>query len=310
MLVRVHPWLIRDFTSAFHIPHSVAGFYHFIMSFDTLAIVGVGLLGGSVGLAAKGRGLSQRVIGIGRNPATLARAQELGAIDSFTTSLSEGASQADIIVVCSPVDLVARHVREVAQSAKPGTIITDVGSTKANIVRDVESKLPSNIHFVGAHPLAGSEKQGAEFAKANLFEGRVCVLTPTVNTNAAALERITFFWQTLGSVIKTLSPEEHDLALATTSHLPHYIAALLAKQLPAAWRPFAATGFRDTTRIAAGDPHLWTAIAQENALAVSHALDVFAKQLETLRTAVLNQDSEELCRLLTEAKRGRDALGS
>ncbi|WP_020471234.1 prephenate dehydrogenase [Zavarzinella formosa] len=280
------------------------------MLFDTLAIVGVGLLGGSVGLAAKARGLSRHVVGIGRTPANLNRAKELGILDSFTTNLAEGVSSADIIVVCSPVDLIAAHVLEAAKAAKPGALLTDVGSTKGNIVRDVEAKLPPGVDFVGAHPLAGSEKQGAEFARVDLFDGRMCVLTPTANTKPAAKERATLFWQTIGSQVRTLSPEEHDLALATTSHLPHYIAALLARQLPEAWRPFAATGFRDTTRIAAGDPHLWTAIASENTLAISHALDVFAGQLETLREAVLNQNTAELGRLLTEAKRVRDALGS
>lgn len=280
------------------------------MLFDTLAIVGVGLLGGSVGLAAKARGISRRVVGIGRSPANLAKAKDLGVIDSLTTDLTAGVADADLIVVCSPVDKIAEHALEAAKAAKSGALITDVGSTKANIVRDVEAKIPPGVAFVGAHPLAGSEKQGAENARAELFDNRVCILTPTANTPAVAVERSKLLWSTLGSQVRTLTPEEHDLALATTSHLPHFIAALLAKQLPEAWRAFAATGFRDTTRIAAGDPLLWTAIARENSLAISHALEVFAGQLDGLREAVLKQDSDELARLLTEAKKVRDALGS
>jgi prephenate dehydrogenase len=280
------------------------------MVFDSLTIVGVGLIGGSVGLAAKARTGTQRVIGVGRNSDTLARARDLGAIDEFTTDLAAGVRAADVVVFCSPVDRIAPQARDAAPYAKPGALFTDAGSTKANIVRNLDGHLPAHIRFVGAHPLAGSEKQGADNARADLFEGRVCVLTPTPRTDLAALEWATLFWSSLGCEVKRLTPEEHDLALAATSHLPHFVAALLASQLPDKWRPFTATGFRDTTRIASGDPALWTAIARENALALSHALDQFADRLNELRKAVLDPDSDELTDLLIEAKRVRDALGS
>jgi cyclohexadieny/prephenate dehydrogenase len=280
------------------------------MLFDSLTIVGVGLIGGSIGLAAKARAASRRVVGVGRNPETLARAQDLGAIDEFTTDLTHGVRSADVVVFCSPVDQIARQALQAAPAAMPGVLFTDAGSTKANIVRDLDGKLPAHVRFVGAHPLAGSEKQGAENARDDLFDGRVCVLTPTPGTNPAAVEQAALFWQALGCEVMRVTPEEHDLALATTSHLPHFVAALLAAQLPTKWRPFTATGFRDTTRIAAGDPALWAAIARENALALAHALDQFAGRLDELRKAVLNQDSDELIDLLTAAKRVRDALGS
>ena len=280
------------------------------MLFDSLAIVGVGLIGGSVGLAAKARAATRHVVGIGRNADTLARAKALGVIDEFSTNLAAGVRSADIVVFCSPVDRIARQACEAANHAKPGVLFTDAGSTKANIVRDLERYLPAHVRFVGAHPLAGSEKQGAENARADLFEEKVCVLTPTAKTDIAALERVSLFWQALGCDVKRLTPEEHDLALATTSHLPHFVAALLAGQLPAKWREYTATGFRDTTRIAAGDPALWTAIARENALALSHALDQFAERLDELREAILKSDGEALNHLLTEAKKVRDALGS
>jgi cyclohexadieny/prephenate dehydrogenase len=280
------------------------------MLLDSLAIVGVGLIGGSIGLGAKARSVSRRVVGIGRNPETLAKAQAFGAIDEFTTELASGVRSANVVVFCSPVDQIARQAREAAMYAMAGALFTDAGSTKANIVRDLERSLPAHLRFVGAHPLAGSEKQGAENARADLFDGRVCVLTPTQRTDPAAVERATQFWQALGCVVKRLTPEEHDLALATTSHLPHFIAALLAKQLPNKWRDFTATGFRDTTRIAAGDPGLWTAIGRENALALSHAVDQFRNALDELREAVLNPDSDALTDILTDAKKVRDALGS
>jgi prephenate dehydrogenase len=280
------------------------------MVFDSLTIVGVGLIGGSVGLSAKARTGTRRVIGVGRSPDTLARACDLGAIDEFTTDLATGVRAADVVVFCSPVDQIARQARDAAPYAKPGALFTDAGSTKANIVRNLDGHLPAHIRFVGAHPLAGSEKQGADNARADLFEGRVCVLTPTPRTDLAALEWATLFWSSLGCEIKRLTPEEHDLALATTSHMPHFVAALLASQLPDKWRPFTATGFRDTTRIASGDPALWAAIGRENALALAHALDQFSDRLNELRKAVLDPESDELRDLLTEAKRVRDALGS
>jgi len=279
------------------------------MLFDSLAIVGVGLIGGSVGLAAKARAATRHIVGIGRNSDTLAQAKSLGVIDEFSTDLAAVAS-ADIVVFCSPVDHIVRQAREAATHAKPGVLFTDAGSTKANIVRDLERHLPAHVRFVGAHPLAGSEKQGAENARGNLFEERVCVITPTAKTDIAAVERVSLFWQALGCKVKPLTPEEHDLALATTSHLPHFVAALLAGQLPAKWREFTATGFRDTTRIAAGDPALWTAIARENSLALSHALDEFGMRVDKLRNAVLNSDGETLTQLLAEGKKVRDALGS
>jgi prephenate dehydrogenase len=280
------------------------------MLFDSLAIVGVGLIGGSVGLAAKARTATRRVVGVGRNPDTLAKAKTLGVVDDFTTDLAAGVRSANIVVFCSPVDQIAKQAREAAPYAMPGAHFTDAGSTKANIVRELDKALPTHLRFVGAHPIAGSEKQGAENARADLFDGRVCVLTPSQRTDPAAAERITLFWESLGCVVKRLSPEEHDLALATTSHLPHMVAAILASDLPSKWRELAATGFRDTTRIAAGDPALWTAIARENALALSHALDRFRVRLDELREAVLNQDTDKLTDILTDAKRVRDALGS
>jgi prephenate dehydrogenase len=284
--------------------------YNSPMLFDSLAIVGVGLIGGSVGLAAKARAATRRVVGVGRHPDALARARDLGVIDGFTTDMAAGVRAADVVVFCSPVDLIARQVREATAYALPGALFTDAGSTKGTIVRDLDGKLPDHVRFVGAHPLAGSEKQGAENATADLFDGRVCVVTPTASTDPRAVERATLFWQALGCVVKRLTPEEHDLALATTSHLPHLVASLLAGQLPDKWRQFAATGFRDTTRIAAGDPALWTAIARENALALSHALEVFDERLQQLRRAVLNRNEDALTDLLTAGKKVRDALGS
>jgi prephenate dehydrogenase len=170
--------------------------------------------------------------------------------------------------------------------------------------------LPSGMHFVGSHPLAGSEKRGPQYADAYLFHNRWVVLTPTERTASAALERTRALWQALGAKVKVLSPAEHDRGLALTSHLPHLLASTLAGVLPQDLLDLAATGFRDTTRIAAGDPALWTAIFSQNRQALLEALGRFDLNLQALRSALEKQDWTELDRLLSQAKKVRDALGS
>lgn len=284
--------------------------YNLEMDCDTLAIVGVGLIGGSIGLAARQRRVAHTVIGIGRSLESLEKAKAIGAIDRFTTDLGEGVRSADLVVFCTPVDKIAHQVRVAALSCKKCTLITDAGSTKAHIVRDLEGQLPTGVQFVGSHPLAGSEKRGPEFASAELFEGRITIVTRTARTDPAAVERASDFWKALGSDIRYLDPETHDCALARTSHLPHLAASALAGLLPKAWEDFAASGFRDTTRIAAGDPALWSAIFRENALAMCDAMQRFSRRMDEFRAAILNEDDSDLIELLAHAKKVRDALGS
>jgi prephenate dehydrogenase len=280
------------------------------MRVNTLAIIGVGLIGGSVGLAAKRRGLAGRVIGAGRQLTTLELAQSLGAIDEATLDQARAAAQADFVVYCTPVDGIAAQVLAAAPQCRPGTVLTDAGSTKAAIVRALDGQLPAGVAFVGAHPLAGSEKRGPEYAQPDLFEGRVTVVTPTAATDPAAVERVVQFWRTLGARVRCMDPEGHDRALAVTSHLPHLVAAALAGVLPPDLGGLTAGGFRDTTRIAAGDPALWTAIFAQNRPAMLNALDGFTAKLAEFHQALEAGDLVALDRLLTEAKRVRDALGS
>lgn len=280
------------------------------MLFDTVTIVGVGLIGGSVGMAARRRGVCGKVVGVGRHLDSLEKARALGAIDSLTLDLAEGVRSADLLVLCTPVDKIAIQALVAAQTCKTGALITDAGSTKANIVRDIEGKLPKGVEFVGSHPLAGSEKRGPEFANADLFDGRVTIVTPTARTNPEAVQSIQNFWQALGSDVYLLDPETHDRALALTSHLPHLAAASLAGIVPASYRPFAASGFRDTTRIASGDPALWAAIFRQNALAMIDALQRFGDRVGEFRQAILSDDEATLIELLSSGKQVRDALGS
>ena len=282
--------------------------YNSEMLFERITVVGVGLIGGSVGLAAKARGVAGRVVGVGRDAGTLARAVELGAIDSFTTDLAEGVSDADLVVVCTPVDTIAEMILRAAPHLRPGAIVTDGGSTKGNIVAAVEGKLPRGVEYVPAHPLAGAEKNGVEHARADLFEGRGTILTPAAA--ADAVERVTAFWRGLGSRVVTLTPEAHDAALAKTSHLPHAVASALAGATPIDLLPLSAGGFRDVTRIAAGDPHLWGAIFEANRDCVLAALAVFTDRLSEFRKLLEAGDRAGLARWLTEGKQVRDALGS
>jgi prephenate dehydrogenase len=275
---------------------------------DTLVIVGVGLIGGSVGLAARARGVARRVVGVGRSAESLAAAQRAGCIDEGMADLAAAARTADLILVCTPVDRVVEYVHTAAEAARPGTIITDAGSTKDTIVRALDGTLPDGVSFIGGHPLAGSEKRGPEHACADLFAGRLVILTPTPRTDAAALERVGVFWKSLGARVLYLNPLDHDDALAVTSHLPHLAAAALANTLPEHLQSLTATGFRDTTRVAAGNSDLWAAIFAQNRGAVLAALGKFEQRLADYRHAIEHDDMTTLRRLLAEAKTVRDSL--
>jgi prephenate dehydrogenase len=275
---------------------------------DTLVIVGVGLIGGSVGLAARARSVARRVVGVGRSMESLAAARRVGCADDCTTELAAAAREADLVLVCTPVDKVVEHIRTAATSCRPGTLITDAGSTKDTIVRALDGTLPPDISFVGGHPLAGSEKRGPEHASADLFVDRLVILTPTPRSEAAAVERLGGFWRSLGARILHLSPQDHDDAVAITSHLPHLAAAAIANTLPDQLRSLTATGFRDTTRVAAGDPDLWAAIFAQNRGAVLAALGRLEQRLTDYRSAIEHDDMTTLRRLLAEAKAVRDGL--
>ena len=312
-----------------------------LMSMHTLTIVGVGLIGGSIGLAAKKRGLAKNVLGVGRNQSRLDQARHLGAIDESCLDLAAAAGASDLVVVCTPVDRIAEYILAMAPYCRPGTLLTDAGSTKETIVAGVEEHwregekgrrgerekgtgddetqspllpfspsplLPNDVHFVGSHPLAGSEKQGVQYADADCFQGRWTIVTRTSRTDVSALDRVMTFWQQLGSRVKIMDPVEHDRALATTSHLPHLLAAALAGILPREWHDLTATGFRDSTRIAAGDPELWSAIFAHNRDALLAALARFEEQLGSFKAALQGDDWNAVKELLSRAKKSRDGL--
>jgi prephenate dehydrogenase len=280
------------------------------MQIATLTIVGVGLIGGSIGLAAKRRGVARRVLGAGRQRPSLDRALAVGAIDEAHLDLAEAVHRAEVAVFCTPVERIAEQVLAAAPGCAAGTLLTDAGSTKAAIVRGIEGRLPDGVTFVGSHPLAGSEKRGPGFADPNLFQGRLTVVTPTPLTDPAAVERTAGFWRALGARVRLMDPEAHDRALALTSHLPHLVAAALAGILPPELHDLTATGFRDTTRVAAGDPSLWTGIFAQNRGAVLDALRRLRERLDAFQQALEAGDEAAIDTLLAQAKRVRDALGS
>ena len=281
--------------------------------FDSIAIVGVGLIGGSIGQALRKRELAREVVGVGRSARSLEQSRKLGAIDRGTTSLAEGVSQAELVVVCTPVELIVQHVQEAAAASPKKAVLTDAGSTKAQLVAELDATVNAadgGPRFVGSHPIAGDHRSGCEFARPDLFENRVTVVTPTSDSTASAVERVNEFWQGLGSRVVEMLPEAHDRALAITSHLPHLVASSLAGLTPGEYLPLTGGGWQDTTRVAAGDPELWRQILVTNRTAVLEAIERFDISLAALRTALWKGDDERLLELLQEAKQVRDALGS
>jgi cyclohexadieny/prephenate dehydrogenase len=269
---------------------------------EKLVIVGVGLLGGSVARAALERGVAREVVGLGRNAEKLSAAQKAGTITKYATDAATACRDTDLVVVCTPVDRIAADVVEVAAACNRPTLITDAGSTKGNIIAALPAKLPLGCRFVGSHPLAGSEKTGAEHAKADLFVGRMVILTPTTDSDAADVDRLESFWKGLGACVSRMDVESHDRTLAATSHVPHVVAAALALATDPGCLQHTAGGWLDCTRIAAADAALWQAIFAANRSHILKALDGFEKTLATLREAIAADDAEEVQRILGDAK--------
>lgn len=273
--------------------------------FGCLAVVGVGLIGGSVALACKSRGLADKVLGIGRNPARLAEAQEQGIIDGFASDAT-ALQQADLVVVCTPVDRIAGDVLSALSVTDSHTLVTDAGSVKAAIVQAVDERgAGRGDRFVGAHPLAGSHAAGFEHADPNLYAGRLCVVTPGNAARRAAVDVISAFWNALGMRVRELSPQEHDRVLALTSHLPHLAAAAVAGLVAPEYLEFASTGYRDTTRIAAGDPELWSAIFTLNAQPVMGVTDQLIASLQEFRRTLAHGSRDDLIAYLRHASEQR-----
>lgn len=275
---------------------------------DRLCIIGVGLIGGSIGMAVRQRGLAKRVVGVGRSAERLQVALQTGAIDEATTSLQEGVTDADMVVVCTPVGLIVPTIKLFQQWLPSECVVTDVGSVKSAIVQQATDLLGER--FVGGHPMAGSEQTGVHNARANLFEGTTWALTPTEKTSPNALQKVTALAQGVGAQIITADPSEHDRAVALTSHLPHALALALvhvAENTP--YPQLIGGSFRDGTRVAASSPELWRDIFLHNREHVLWAIDEFIGKLQEVRSAIDMEDAETIQRLFTEARILRQAFG-
>ncbi len=278
--------------------------------YDTVAIVGVGLIGGSIGLALRERGLVEEVVGIGRSPASLARAEKRGAVDRSTVHLAEGVVGADVVVVASPVSRVVEHLVAAGEAADTAQLVTDAASTKGHICSEVDRKFAGrNVPFVGSHPLAGSHRTGVDAANPELFQDKLVVITPTAETAGGVAIEAEAFWMRLGARVRHMTPDDHDRALAATSHLPHLVASALAGSTEHDDLPLTASGWADTTRVAAADPALWTDIFLQNRPAVRQALAAFQGRLDELAAALEAGDHQRIEAQLRHAKGIRDAVG-
>ena len=282
--------------------------------FERITIAGVGLIGGSLAKAAKERGLVSEVLGFGRTTANLDVARARGLVDRIATSDAE-AADVDLVVLATPVGTCEPLARRFRPHARPTTILTDVGSVKGGLVAALETAWGDATRVVGTHPIAGSEAAGAAAARADLFDGRLCILTPTARTDAAVGERVRRLWTSVGARVETMSPETHDRIVGRISHLPHLVAyALVAATAGHSedGRPvldYAGTGFLDTTRIGASPAEIWRDIALANRDAIAPALADFRAALAQLERLMLAGDGQALERVLAVAASARRPLG-
>ncbi len=287
--------------------------------FDTIAIVGLGLIGSSIARGARQYGLARHIVAIDRDPVVLERVRALHLADAVTDDVTSGLAEADLVILCVPVGAVGAVAEAMGPRLKPGAIVSDVGSVKASVVAAVAPHLPQGVHFVPAHPVAGTEYSGPDAGFSTLFSGRWCILTPAEDTDPEATTRVQRFWEGLKAIVETMTPEHHDLVLAITSHVPHLIAYNIvgtAADLEAVTQSevikFSAGGFRDFTRIAASDPTMWRDVFLTNKDAVLEMLGRFNEDLAALARAIRWGDGEALHDLFTRTRairRGIVAMG-
>jgi len=283
--------------------------------FDKIAILGVGLIGSSIARAARAQGAVRSIVATARSPKTRKRVVELGLADRVVETNEEAVEGADLVIVCVPVGVCGAVAKEIGPHLKAGATVSDVGSVKGSIVRDMGPYLPKNVHFVPAHPVAGTEYSGPDAGFAELFENRWCILTPPEGTNAQAVDRLAAFWRLLGAKVETMTPEHHDIVLAITSHIPHLIAynivgtaADVEEVTQSEVIKFSAGGFRDFTRIAASDPVMWRDVFLNNKEAVLEMLGRFSEDLAALQRMIRWDDGEALEALFTRTRAIRRSI--
>jgi len=279
------------------------------VQWQKVTLVGVGLLGGSLGLALKQRKLAHRVDGFVRRPESVQECQKLGVVDAAHLDVVAAVRDADLIVFCTPIAQMRSLAERMRSHVAAGAALTDVGSVKGSVVNELEPLFPG---FVGSHPMAGSEKTGPAAATADLFREAVCVITPTARSNPNSVDSVEELWRSVGAITRRLSPEAHDELVSRSSHLPHLLAAQLVNYVLGPDRPedqelLCANGFRDTTRIASGSPEMWRDIALTNREHITRELTEFIDALQQVRAALEKGDSRQIEQFFAEAKKRRDA---
>jgi cyclohexadieny/prephenate dehydrogenase len=285
------------------------------MMFEKVAILGLGLIGSSLCHGMKDKGLAKTIVGHARSAETRKIALEIGLVSEVFENAADAVRGADLVILCAPVGVCGQLAKDIAPALKQGAIVTDVGSVKGAIMRDCGPHIPQGVHFIPGHPIAGTEQSGPRSGFASLFHGKWCILTPPENCNAAALEKLTKYWQALGSNVDVMTTDHHDLVLAITSHLPHLIAyntvataADLETVTDSEVIKYSASGFRDFTRIAASDPTMWRDVFLNNKDAVLEMLGRFSEELAVLQRAVRWGDGETLFNLFTRAREVRRGI--
>jgi prephenate dehydrogenase len=282
------------------------------MVFSRIAVIGVGLIGGSLAMTAKEKGLCRTVVGIGRRESSLQQALECGAIDSYTLDIKEGVSDADLIVLATPLSVFPAHLQAMRSSLKKEALVTDVGSVKKEVVCQADALLHNP--FVGAHPIAGTEKSGVSAASADLFAGARCIITPSPKTATAALEKVEKFWEAMGSHVIRMAPDDHDQIMAAVSHLPHVVAFALVNSVAKIQLgeyeaiSFTGGGFKDFTRIASSHPIMWRDICLENRTYLLQAIERLEKEIGKLKQHIIDKSGEDLSKDFQLAKATRDRL--
>lgn len=283
--------------------------------FDRIALIGIGLIGSSLARVIRREGLAGEVVISTRSEATLKRAEELNLGDRYMTDAAQAVEGADLVIISVPVGSSGAVAEQIAPALMSGAIVTDVGSTKASVIAQMQPHLPANVHFIPGHPLAGTEKSGPDAGFAELFENRWCILTPLEETDATALETLSAFWRACGSNVDTMDPQHHDMVLAMVSHLPHIIAYNIvgtADDLQTVTKSevikYSASGFRDFTRLAASDPTMWRDVCLHNKDAILEMLSRFSEDLASLQRAIRWGDGDKLFDLFTRTRDVRRSI--
>ena len=290
--------------------------------FKQVAIVGVGLIGGSMGMILKRQGLAGRVVGVGRSPANLDLAVERGAIDTYERDPKAAMPGTELVILATPVESYAGHLKEWGHLLEPGTIVSDVGSVKGPLVGQVESLVPAGVHFVGAHPIAGKESSGVGEGSVALFTNALCLVTPTENTDPHALRTVQHIWEIMGCIVRSIDPFVHDWILGAVSHLPHVAAFALMNALTdlqerteavgnndrSSLLDYAGGGLRDTTRVAAASPEMWRDIFLWNADNLLTMTEAMETHLQRFKALIQAKDGPGLEREIAKAREARQRL--